>query len=158
VNPLRETSRHPYGSRVSLGARAPSLTGHLALNLDLAKREGWETMNNLDRFMEFVVAAVFVLAGLSKIFSYRSQRESGEEGAGELAIEFPYWCVALVGLFEMAAAMLLITPFELTLFAAVALGLSTMITGLYRVSVQKPIVQSAVLFLLVLFVIRGHVF
>jgi uncharacterized membrane protein YphA (DoxX/SURF4 family) len=139
-------------------ARAPSLTEHLALCLDLAKREDWETMNNLDRFMEFVVAAVFVLAGLNKIFSYRYPRESGEEGVGELASEFPYWCVALVGLFEMAAALLLITPFELTLFAAVALGLSTMITGLYRISVQKPTAPTAVLFLLVLFVIRGRVF
>jgi uncharacterized membrane protein YphA (DoxX/SURF4 family) len=114
-------------------------------------------MNNLDRFMEFVVAAVFLLVGLSKIFSHKYQRESREEGAGELASEFPYWCVALVGLFEIVAAMVLITPFALTLFAAVALALSTMIAGLYRVSVQKPAVPSAVLFLLVLFVICGRV-
>jgi hypothetical protein len=114
-------------------------------------------MNNLDRFMEFVAAAVFVFAGLNKIFSYRFQRESHEDGVGELAGEFPYWCVAFLGLFEMTAAMLLITPFELTLFAAVALGLSTMITGLYRVCVEKTVVPSAVLFLLVLFVICGRV-
>jgi uncharacterized membrane protein YphA (DoxX/SURF4 family) len=114
-------------------------------------------MNNLDRFMEFVVAAVFLLVGLSKIFSYRYKSEATEAGASELAVEFPYWCAALVGLFEMAAAMALITPFELTLFAAVALALSTVITGLYRASVQKTAVPSVVLFLLVLFVICGRV-
>ncbi len=114
-------------------------------------------MNNLDRFMEFVVAAVFILVGLSKIFSYRYPRALNEAGKSELAVEFPYWCVALVGLFEMAAAMALVTPFELTLFAAVALALSTMIAGLYRVSVQKTAVPTVVLFLLVLFVICGRV-
>lgn len=111
-------------------------------------------MNNLDRFMEFLVAAVFLLVGLSKIFSYRYRREPG---TSELAAEFPYWCAALVGLFEMGAAMALVTPFELTLFAAVALALSTIITGLYRVSVQKPAAPAVVLFLLVLFVICGRV-
>jgi len=114
-------------------------------------------MNNLDRFMEFVVAAVFLLVGLSKIFSYRYPRESSADGASGLAIEFPYWCVALVGLFEMTAAMALITPFELTLFAAVALALSTIITGFYRASAQKPAAPSVALFLLVLFVICERV-
>ncbi len=114
-------------------------------------------MNNLDRFMEFLVAAVFLLVGLSKIFSYRYNREPSEAGSSELATEFPYWCAALVGLFEMGAATALVTPFELTLFAAVALAFSTIITGLYSVSVQKPAAPAAVLFLLVLFVICGRV-
>jgi len=114
-------------------------------------------MNNLDRFMEFLAAAVFLLVGLSKIFSYRYLRGSGEAGSAELAREFPYWGVALVGLFEMAAAMALVTPFELTLFAAVALAFSTIIAGLYRISVQKPAAPTAILFLLVLFVICGRV-
>jgi len=114
-------------------------------------------MNNLDRFMEFLVAAVFLLVGLSKIFSYKNHKEPANAGKSELAIEFPYWCVALVGLFEMGAAMALITPFELTLFAAVVLALSTFIAGLYRASVQKPAAPTVVLFLLVLFVICGRV-
>jgi hypothetical protein len=121
------------------------------------KLQDWETMNNLDRFMEFVVAAVFLLLGLSRIFSYRFGTESGEVGRSEFAAEFPYWCVALVGLFEMAAAMALVASFSLTLLAAVALALSTVISGLYRVSVEKTAVPSVVLFLLVLFVICGRV-
>jgi uncharacterized membrane protein YphA (DoxX/SURF4 family) len=114
-------------------------------------------MNNLDRFMEFLVAAVFLLVGLSKMLSYRRQKGPADTGTSELAIEFPYWCVALVGLFEMGAALALVTPFELTLFAAVALAVSTMIAGLYRISVDKSAAPTAVLFLLVLFVIRGRV-
>ena len=114
-------------------------------------------MNNLDRFMEFVVAAVFTLVGLSKIFSYKYKAAGVDTSASELAIEFPYWCVALVGLFEMLAAMALITPFELTLFAAVALALSTLINGLYRASVRKPAAPTVALLLLVLFVICGRV-
>jgi uncharacterized membrane protein YphA (DoxX/SURF4 family) len=123
----------------------------------MRKEVDWKTMNNLDRFMEFLVAVVFLLVGLSKIFSYRCHREPVRAGTSEIAKEFPYWCAALVGLFEMSAAMAMITPFELTLFAAVALALSTIITGLYRVSVQKPAAPTVVLFLLVLFVICGRV-
>jgi hypothetical protein len=120
-------------------------------------RGDWETMNNLDRFMEFLVAAVFLFVGLSKIFSYRYPRGLREAGASELAVEFPYWCVALLGLFEMAAAMALVTPFELTLIAAVALAFSTLIAGFYRVSVKKSAAPTTALFLLVLFVICGRV-
>ena len=113
-------------------------------------------MNNLDRFMEFVVAAVFTLVGLSKIFSYKYKAAGIDGTASELAIEFPYWCVALVGLFEMLAAVALATPFEQKIFAAVALALSTLIAGLYRASVQKPAAPSVILLLLVLFVICGR--
>ena len=106
--------------------------------------------------MEFVVAAVFTLVGLSKIFSYKYKAAGIDGSASELAIEFPYWCVALVGLFEMLAAVALATPFEQKLFAAVALALSTTIAGLYRASVQKPAAPTVVLLLLVLFVICGR--
>ncbi len=114
-------------------------------------------MNSLDRFMEFLVAAVFILVGLSRILTYRLHRKPTDTGTSELASEFPYWCIALVVLFEMGAAVALVTPFELTLFAAVALALSTMINGFYRVSAQKPTAPTVVLFLLALFVICGRV-
>lgn len=114
-------------------------------------------MNSLDRFMEFVVAAVFTLVGLSKIFSYKYKAARADGAASELAVEFPYWCVALVGLFEMFAAIALAAPIESKLFAAVALGLSTLIAGLYRASVQKPAAPTVVLLLLVLFVICARV-
>ena len=107
--------------------------------------------------MEFLVAAVFILVGLSRILTYRLYRKRTETGTSEFASEFPYWCFALVGLLEMGAAMALVTPFELTLFAAVVLALSTLINGLYRVSVQKPTAPTVVLFLLALFVICGRV-
>src|SRR3954463_10916195 len=114
-------------------------------------------MNDLDRFMEFLVAAIFLLVGLSKIFRYKYPRGSNEVETSKFEREFPYWCVALLGMFEMAAATALVTPFELNLFAAVALAFSTFITVLYRASVQKPAAPTAVLFLLVLFVICGRV-
>lgn len=132
----------------------PNRTDHAQTTL---RKGDWKTMNSLDRFMEFLVAAVFIFVGLSKILTYRLHMKPSEAGATELVSEFPYWCIALVGLFEMGAAMALVTPFELTLFAAVALALSTMITGLYRVSVNKPTAPTLVLFLLALFVICGRV-
>lgn len=113
-------------------------------------------MNNLDRGMEFLVAAVFILVGLSKILSYRYRKEPSNTGEPGLAIEFPYWCVALVGLFEMVAAMALVSSYELALFAAVSLALSTIIASLYRVSAEKPAAPAVILFLLVLFVFCGR--
>jgi uncharacterized membrane protein YphA (DoxX/SURF4 family) len=73
--------------------------------------------------MEFLVATVFLLVGLSKIFSYRFHREPAEAGTPELAADFPYWCATLVGLFEMGAPFTLVTPFEITLLAAIGLAL-----------------------------------
>lgn len=113
-------------------------------------------MNNLDRSMEFVVAAIFLFVGLSRVLSFRRERQADDQPESELSAELPYWCVALVGLFEVAAAMALITPFELTLFAAGILALSTMIAALYRVSVKKSAAPTTALFLLVLFVICGR--
>lgn len=110
-------------------------------------------MNNLDRVMELLAAAVFILVGLSKIFSYRYRRNTGEE---EKSSEFPYWCVALVGLFEMMAAMALASSYELALLAAVLLALSTIIASLYRASVEKPVAPAVALLLLALFVICGR--
>ncbi len=103
--------------------------------------------------MEFLVAAVFILVGLNKIFSYRYRKDSNDTDGSALAIEFPYWCVALTGLFEMAAAMALVSSYEVALFAAVSLALSTIIASLYRVSAEKPAAPAVVLFLLVLFII-----
>jgi uncharacterized membrane protein YphA (DoxX/SURF4 family) len=107
--------------------------------------------------MEFLVATVFLLVGLSKIFSYRFHREPAEAGTPELAADFPYWCATLVSLFEMGVALALVTPFEITVLAAIGLALSSIITGLHRVSAQKPAAPSVALFLLVLFVICGRV-
>lgn len=103
--------------------------------------------------MEFLVATVFILVGLNKIFSYRHRRDSSSGDESALAMEFPYWCVALVGVFEMVAAMALVSSYEVALFAAVSLALSTIVASLCRVSVEKPAAPAVVLFLLVLFVI-----
>jgi hypothetical protein len=134
-----KTLRDLYGVHVPLSANGTigpqqisplSIPNEFMMRSIRAQRGDWETMNNLDRFMEFLVAVVFLIVGLSKIFSYRYQKEPAEAGKSELAMEFPYWCAALVGLFEMGAAMALVTPFELALLAAVSLALSTIITGL----------------------------
>lgn len=113
-------------------------------------------MNNLNRVMEFLVAAVFILVGLGKILSYRYRKDASDAGEPEAAIEFPYWCVALAGLFEMVAAMALVSSYEVALFAALSLALSTIIASLYRVSAEKPVAPAVALFLLALFVICGR--
>ena len=113
-------------------------------------------MNSLDRPMEFLAATVFLLVGISKICSYKRRPKS--LGAAESLIfpRFPYWCVAAVGLLEMAAALTLISPSTLALFACAMLVGTTAAACLFRHSRSESPAPTLALLLLVVFVICGR--
>ena len=115
-------------------------------------------MNSLDRFMEFVLAFVFLLAGLGKIFSYN--RKAERPASGLMGVEYKW--AALIGLFELVAALALITPVDfdrhatLVLPAAIGLALLTVGASIYRVCRHQSAVPTVVLFLLAIFVIAAR--
>lgn len=119
-------------------------------------------MNSLDRFMEFVLAFVFLLAGLGKIFSYnrKAERPEGGQAGGLMGVEYKW--AALIGLFELVAALALITPVDsdrhatLVLPAAIGLALLTVGASIYRVCRHQSAVPTVVLFLLAIFVIAAR--
>jgi hypothetical protein len=119
-------------------------------------------MNNLDRFMEFLAAGVFLCVGLRNIWSYR--RRPKPLGASNMRLPFglPYGTIVAVGVFEIAAALVLLIPFGpwpqavLVRMAALSLAFLMIAAGIYRVRRHEPAAPTAVLFLLTLFVIVGR--
>jgi len=118
-------------------------------------------MNNLDRFMDFLVAGAFVYAGLYNIYSYRRRPKALGARHRRLPLGIPYATFVAVGLFEIVAALALITPFSpippatLALVAATALALVSVASGIFRISRRLSAAPAAALFLLALFVIVG---
>jgi hypothetical protein len=119
-------------------------------------------MNSLDRFMEFLVAGVFLCVGLAQILSYRRRpRALGARHARHI-FALPYWAIVAVGLFEIGAALALVAPFgplppaTLSLMAASGLAILTLGAAVYRVRRQETAVPSTALFLLALFVIVSY--
>jgi len=119
-------------------------------------------MNNLDRFMEFVVAAVFVCVGIRNIYSYRRRPKPLGARHAELPFRLPYAVIAAVGLFEILAALALVAPVgplpQATVVKLAALGLSLMAVayGIYQIKRQETPTPAVVLFLLTLFVLVGR--
>ena len=115
-------------------------------------------MTSLDVLMELVVIAFFLFAGVSKIFSYK--RSSGFIPAEEQAADstFPYWCMALLGLVEVAAALALFTPATPALIAAFSLALLTAGSVVFRLRRHQSAAPTIALFLMVVFVIIGRWF
>ena len=110
-------------------------------------------MNSLDRAMEFLVAAIFLLVGVAKIFSYKRRAKSLVTTESRIFPQFPYWCVAAVGLLEMAAALALISPTTLALMACALLAGTTGAACIFRHSRSESTAPTIVLLLLVVFVI-----
>lgn len=109
-------------------------------------------MNSLDRPMEFLAAAIFLLVGASKIFSYRHTKPRSL-GAAEARTFPPYWCMAMIGLMEMAAALALISPTTLALAACALLAGTTGAACIFRHSRSESAAPTIALLLLVMFVI-----
>lgn len=109
-------------------------------------------MNSLDRPMEFLAAAIFLLVGASKIFSYK-RIGPRSLGAAEARAVPPYWCVATVGLLEMTAALALISPTTLALAACALLAGTTGAACIFRHSRSESAAPTIALLLLVVFVI-----
>lgn len=112
--------------------------------------------------MEFLVAGVFLCLGLRKILSYRRRPKALGARHGSLLFGLPQSVIIAVGLFEVAAALVLIVPFgsmpgpTLALLAASALAFLTVAAGIYHVRRQESAAPSVALFLLALFVIVEH--
>ena len=123
-------------------------------------------MTNLDRVMEFLLAAVFLWIGFAQILSYgRRPRALGADNR-RLPLGLPYGAVVAVGIFEIVAALALFAPLaaplganpfaSLALFAATALALFTLMAAIVSVRRHRSAAPSLALFLMALFVIVGH--
>jgi len=115
-------------------------------------------MNSLDRFMEYLVAGVFVCVGLAKIWSY--QRRPKPLGAQRARLPFglPYGLIIAAGLFEIVAALALLTPSSFlpqVMIAPLAIAGLALLTGtgaFYHMRRHETAVPNLILFLLVMFV------
>lgn len=119
-------------------------------------------MTNLDRAMEFVLAGVFLWIGLAQIMSFRRRPKALGASNRRLPLGPPYGIVAVIGIFEIIAALALVTPFgpispaRLALIAATGLALLTLTAAVLNMRRDKSAVPSLTLFLMALFVIVGH--
>jgi hypothetical protein len=128
----------------------------------VAERKAGNSMTNLDRFMEMLLAGIFLFIGIWQIVSYGRRPKSLGARHRSLPLGLPYGFVVAVALAEIIAALGLVIPFgpippeKLALVAATGLAGLTLIAAIYRMRRQQSAVPSTVLFLLALFVILGH--
>ncbi|MGC1463781.1 MAG: DoxX family protein [Terracidiphilus sp.] len=119
-------------------------------------------MTNLDRFMEFLAAGVFLCFGIGKMLSYRRRPKPLGARHRDLPLGLPYGIILVIGLFEALLALAIVAPtgpslpVALPLVAASALALLTAAAVIYHVRRRETAVPSMALFLLALFVIVGH--
>jgi hypothetical protein len=119
-------------------------------------------MNSLDRFAEFFVAVVFLCAGVSRIFSYKRKRTASVIEKAHGFAGLPYELQFVVALFEIAAALALLTPVDtgmhvqLVRLAAGGLALLTVAASIYRVRHNQSAAPTLALFFMALFVIVGR--
>jgi VIT1/CCC1 family predicted Fe2+/Mn2+ transporter len=115
-------------------------------------------MNSLDRFMEYLVAGVFLCVGLAKIWSYRRRPKPLGAQRARLPFGLPHGLVVAVGLFEVVAALALLTPYSFLPLAMIVplaiagLALLTWSAAFYHMRRHESPVPNLVLFLLVMFV------
>jgi hypothetical protein len=117
-------------------------------------------MNNLDRYTEYLVAGVFLCVGLARILTYRRRpKPLGARSAG-LPFGLPYGSLVAVGLFQIVAALILVTPFSfvqmIAPWAAAGLVFVTLTGALYHMRRDESAVPNLTLFLLVMFVVVGR--
>lgn len=117
-------------------------------------------MNSLDRLMEYLVAVVFLCVGLTRILSYRRRpKPVGAQSAG-LPFGLPYWSLVAVGVFQIVAALALLTPLsfspQIAPWAAAGLIFVTLTGALYHMRRDESAVPNLTLFLLVMFVVVGR--
>lgn len=112
--------------------------------------------------MELLLAGVFLLAGLSKIFTNNGKAKDSETEEPSGLMGLPYGLAALIGLFETSAALALITPVgtwpsaTLALPAATALALLMVAASIYRVRRKESAIPTIVLFLMAIFVVAAR--
>ena len=117
-------------------------------------------MNSLDRWMEYVAAGVFLCVGFARIMSYkRRPKPLGAQSAG-LPFGLPYEALVAVGVFQIVAALVLVTPLSfapvIAPWAAAGLVLITLYGALYHMRRHETAVPNVTLFLLILLVAVGR--
>jgi hypothetical protein len=119
-------------------------------------------MNSLDRLMEFLVAGVFLLIGLRKILSFRRRPRTLGARHRRLPLGLPYGVIVAIGLFEIVAALAIVTPFgpwpqaTLVRFAAAGLAVLTLSACFYHARRRESAAPTVALFLLTIFVLVGR--
>jgi len=113
--------------------------------------------------MEFLLAGVFIVIGVWQILSFRRRPKPLGARHRSLPLGLPYGFVIAVGIIEIVAALGLVIPIGpipaggLVLVAATGLAVLTLTAAIYRMRRQQSAVPSAMLFLMALFVILGHI-
>jgi predicted membrane protein len=119
-------------------------------------------MSSLDRFMEYLTAAIFLCVGLKEIWSYRRRPKALGAAQTRLPFGFPREALLVIGLLEIVAALALVVPFgpwspaARVGLAALILALLTIIGGIDHVRRHLSVAPAAVLLLLTLFVLVGR--
>jgi hypothetical protein len=118
-------------------------------------------MNSLDWFAQVLLAAIFLVAGLSKVFAFQWETAM-KSGPSLRCIGVPRTPSLLLALLEIALALVLIVPLNiwqpeiLPSLAAAGLGMLTLFVALYRFRRNEHASPMIALFLLTLFVIVGR--
>jgi DoxX-like family len=117
-------------------------------------------MNSLDRVMEYLVAGVFLCVGFARIMSYKRRPKPLGAQSASLPFGLPYEALVAVGVFQIVAALVLITPLSflpaLAPWAAAGLVVVTLYGALYHMRRHESAVPNLILFLLVMFVVVGR--
>jgi DoxX-like family len=117
-------------------------------------------MNNLDRSMEYLAAGVFLCVGVAKIVSYRRRPKPLGAQSADLPFGLPYGTFLAVGLFQIAAALVLVTPLAslsaIAPWAVAGLLCLTLAGAMYHTRRHESAVPNLALFLLAMFVAVGR--
>lgn len=119
-------------------------------------------MSSLDRFMEYVTAAVFLCVGLREILSYWRRPKALGADQARLPFGLSHHAMLAIGLFEIVAALALLVPFgpwpQATRvgLAAITLAILTVIGGIDHLRRRISVAPTAVLLLLTLFLLVGR--
>jgi uncharacterized membrane protein len=120
-------------------------------------------MTNLDWFAQYLLAGIFLIAGLGKIFIFHYQTNAGRSGLSAGTLGLTRTAVYFIATLEIAAALGLVVPVHLwrpgllPLVSASGLALLMVAVGIYRKRRHEFTAPIIALFLLALLVIVGHV-
>jgi hypothetical protein len=110
--------------------------------------------------MEYLVAGVFLCVGFARIMSYKRRPKPLGAQSASLPFGLPHEALVAVGVFQIVAALVLITPLSflpaLAPWAAAGLVLVTLYGAFYHMRREESAVPNLTLFLLVMFVVVGR--
>jgi uncharacterized membrane protein YphA (DoxX/SURF4 family) len=120
-------------------------------------------MNNLVWIVQYLLAAVFLIAGICKIFSISQRSVWLPEVQGCEPKGLSHKAACTIAFLEIAGALALVLPLRfgqqdvLPMLAATGFALLTVAAAVYHARRKQPAAPILALFLLALFVIVGHI-